>query len=562
MAEPPRKPVPPSPDSSGGLEEVERALSVLGGRHPEAVRAEREAAEARERRARLLAAESTDAARATKRRWMMIAVGVVLLGIGGAAVFGWRSRRADRDRAFATKAAPLLQAGFALLDDRRGSRIVIDAEGPGCFAVVADPSSAGSIEVTRGANVSTANGDAILCTCDAESVSVASASDLRVYRADGSDVGGMLALASNVGAGRTTIPGSEACDVSMLQDWASKGRAPAGTVGALLPASLETLGFVAQKGRLPGYPFVAIDAVADRCVVAVAGAGATLALVTNDASAPPPSPAFALCDAKGSGAMLRVTGEASVTVASVSAKRIGGVLGFREALAAAGISAPVWVRDDDRSFFAEETLRASLVPDPKSLANASLTPSAAPDARVVLVTTKDAVMYVPEGPADASFLCSPTMAPSALETLCVESKAHAWHLARPDAVGALAYGPLPYWMAGLADAPPSAALAAELALLHLARRLAARGFDPAIVEGVRENADGVDVLGRSGEDAVVVVGVFPASPWVHPYDGWELDREPKVFSLKGGDHLELEAKPRITVPPEKRRTVVFRHAAK
>jgi hypothetical protein len=206
-----------------------------------------------------------------------------------------------------------------------------------------------------------------------------------------------------------------------------------------------------------------------------------------------------------------------------------------------------------------------LVPDPKSVASGALLAAQAPDARVVALSVKGGRMYVPDGDADAAFHCEPTMRPEASETICIQTKVQSWHLPSPDTVGAIAYGPLPFWMSGHGSVKSAEVLAPQLDLLSLARRLSARGFEPTIIEGITEKANGVEILGRSSEDAVVAVGVWPAPPWVYAYtDGppWNLEDEPHVVPLRGGDKVLLEAKTPPGVAPAQRRTVVFRHAVK
>lgn len=569
MADPPKK--PPSPDESGGLEEVERALSVLGGRHPEAVRAQREAEQAKARKEEERLRDAAAAARGGRLRVAIGAVGVVVLGIAVGVGLHLRARARAHDDAFRQKEARFVAVGFVELESLADQRsLSIDGAESTCYALVTAPEAGDvDVDVTRGPTPTRAHGDAIFCTCGGETILATSSADLRVLRAPATDVGGSLALTHAFADRRTVVPGSEACDVDQLTQWARGAHAPKGPDTALPNgAGLSERGFVPGSGLASPYPFVIVAAVPDRCVVAVADEGATLSIASDAKDRLPPSRAIALCDAKGAGAILRREGKGDVRVAGVTGKRVGGLLGFREALADAGIAAPVWVEDDDLAYFAEESLGASLVPEPKSVAGAALLSTAAADARVVLVTAKDGSMYVAEGPPEATFLCAPTMSAAWPESLCVQTKAHSWHLPRPDAVGAVAYGVLPFWMSGIASVGAERAgeaLAPQLALLRLARRLSARGFDPTIVEGITEKPDGVDVLGRSGEDAVVVVGVWPSPPWVHGYaegGSFPLDGDPHVLPLRGGEHVTLVAKPTPPVAPAVRRTVVFRHATK
>ncbi len=146
----------------------------------------------------------------------------------------------------------------------------------------------------------------------------------------------------------------------------------------------------------------------------------------------------------------------------------------------------------------------------------------------------------------------------------MQARALAWHAPPPtgdkSAVCAAAYGVLPYWMSAIADAHD--AVDTELSLVTLARKLAARGFSPSVIEGVTEKPDSVEILGRSDDDAIVAVGLWPAPPFAHPYtDGaeWTLEGEPHVITVKRGERVSLPVNaPNVALA--KRRTVVFRHS--
>src|SRR5207244_2824359 len=77
------------------------------------------------------------------------------------------------------------------------------------------------------------------------------------------------------------------------------------------------------------------------------------------------------------------------------------------------------------------------------------------------------------------------------------------------------------------------ALKAGITLTSLARRLKHEGFEPTTIEALTELANGVDVLGRTGEDAIVAVGVMAAPPYVVPYAensaAWSLESEPPLL---------------------------------
>ena len=109
--------------------------------------------------------------------------------------------------------------------------------------------------------------------------------------------------------------------------------------------------------------------------------------------------------------------------------------------------------------------------------------------------------------------------------------------------------------------PDAAACISEL--LALTRRLTRDGFEPTVLEGVTELPDGIRVVGRAGEDAIVAVGLAPKSPWAIPYtDGvpWDLGDAPRIVALQPGLAVKLGSSPPPSAPLDKRRTVVFRHA--
>lgn len=569
MAGPPRPPKP-GPSSPQGLEEVERALSVLGGRHPEAVRAERESQEASRKRREEVEAEV--ARQVTRSKARNVALGVLaLLALGVVAlVLLWRSKVEQRNRAFVDLEKDFAAVGFKEVEGAEGASLTFDTDDGACYAFVAGPeASAAPITVERGAQKTIATGGAVLCACAVESLAVSSPVPLRVLRAPAESLGGLRALAFAL-PGPTRVPGSDACDAEQLTAWIRAGKPPKGAPrDALLVAHplLRELGFEALAGTAAPFPFAVLAPRADRCYLAMAEKeGATLALAPAGGTAVVEGKrALGVCDAKGEPWLVRRSGEGEIDVVSVDARRAGGLLGFREILQSANIEATLWIRDDQHAFFAEETLRASVVPEPKSVVSAALLAAQAPAARIVAMSVKGGHMYVADGDASVAFQCEPTLRPESPETICIQTKAQSWHLPTPDTVGAIAYGALPFWMSGHDSVKSAEVLAPELDLLSLARRLSARGFEPTIIEGITEKPTGVEILGRSGEDAVVAVGVWPAPPWVYAYtDGppWNLEDEPHVVTLHGGDRVQLVAKTLPAVALAQRRTVVFRHAVK
>lgn len=108
-------PPKPPPLPKVGLTEVERAISVLEGRHPEHEKIRRQTREAVERRARELAVELAENAR-TRRRRAMVAVASTA-AVAAAVVITWRlaQRTKSLDSAIAATEAPWLALGFSRL---------------------------------------------------------------------------------------------------------------------------------------------------------------------------------------------------------------------------------------------------------------------------------------------------------------------------------------------------------------------------------------------------------------------------------------------------------------
>ena len=168
--------------------------------------------------------------------------------------------------------------------------------------------------------------------------------------------------------------------------------------------------------------------------------------------------------------------------------------------------------------------------------------------------------------SEADFRCAPALGET--DALCVQLRALTWRAPPPGVVCGAAYGPLPFWMSALADLHDAATVDAELALVGFARKMSQRGFSPSVIEGVTEREGSVEIVGRSGDDAIVAVGLWPVAPYIHPWSDdvpWTLDDEPRVIPLAQGTGARVSLPvPRImnaaSVPVEKRRTVVFRHA--
>ena len=185
--------------------------------------------------------------------------------------------------------------------------------------------------------------------------------------------------------------------------------------------------------------------------------------------------------------------------------------------------------------------------------------------RVVGVTLAPGAAIAPDPPSTA-FACDPPLAPATgiRESICAQvAPVSWWH--RGDAKAGGARATLPPWLSTLDSHHEPDAVARIPEMLTLARHLAREGFEPTLLEGVTELAEGVRVIGRGGEDAVVAIGLNPGPPWTLPYFAagtapWDLGDAPRVVPLEPGKSVTLVASPPSSASLEKRRTVVFRHA--
>ena len=253
-----------------------------------------------------------------------------------------------------------------------------------------------------------------------------------------------------------------------------------------------------------------------------------------------------------------------MTLLAFRADTIGGLLGVREVAKRAGITLGVaGLPAIDHAWNAKAILVASAVPEP--LLTTASTPDIPPDldARVVAVSfaTKNAI--VADLPGGTFSYCNPSLEDRAGEALCVFSGAQTWRTMGADAVGAVARAKLPFWLFGLGGVNDPVAMKLATQLATLARRLKQDGFEPTTADAITETPHGVEILGRSNEDAIVAVGLMASAPFVFPYaDGpaWTLDGQPRIIQLEPTRTLALPASVRPLPSKDKRRTVVFRHA--
>ncbi|HEY1954747.1 MAG TPA: hypothetical protein VGH28_04030 [Polyangiaceae bacterium] len=544
------------------LEEVERALSVLGGRHPDAVRAQREAAEAAAKRRRehevIAAAERK---RAMRRRAL---VAIAIVAVGAAAFAGYRAHQ--KRTAIAAEVEPLVARyvarGFEALPRSSWApenRVEVTTVPGDCYAFVA--ARGASMRIERPIGSAGAKGEALVCTCATENVVVTTdAAPVRALHVAGASFGGSRALAYHFAdSAPTVVAGDDACAEDSLAAYARDARYPKQEPdGAWLAAhaSLASSSFTTLASAPPRLPYLFVPAAASTCFLVDGG---DLSLWTLDGGVQKPlvhQKTIAWCVAKPATFIVeRGSAAGTLSVVAASSPRIGGMIGLRELASRAGLSPATWLRDDEHGALAADVLRASVVPDPTAVGSQTI--AASKDVRVLAFSSAVDDTF---SSTEADFRCDPPLL--AHDAVCVQARPLTWHEPPGGVVCGAAYGPLPYWMSVLADVRDASVVDAELALVGFARRMSARGFSPTIIEGVTEHEDSVEILGRSGDDAVVAVGVWPTAPYVHPYGDppWALDGEPTVVRLAGGVRVTLRLRDRAAVPLASRRTVVFRHS--
>lgn len=574
---PPKPPKPPPPT---GLHEVERALSVLGGRHPEHERIKRETAAAAEKRRVAIEAELAESARRRRRRAVVVTVNLIALGAAG--FVGWRLfARSSRLRdALASAEAPFLARGMEELSSNiltGRSTLETDVPAASCFVAV---TTAGTLRVQLGATTTSAPRSVGWCGCANGRVTVDatgaddSTAGIAILRVDDKTFGGALA--------RTWVPvrpdawadvGAE-CAEDALDGWLAGKHftAPPLTeheLDAVAGAStLRASGLRVVTKLADGAPFGLVEGGAAECHIAL-GARDELTLRMSGGARPierAPGVLAWCASLPETVTLWRTSGAAPVVVLSAPAARLGGLLGARECLHDAGDDlAPTagYVKPDDLGWEATTILTASALGE---IVTAALpTEAGARDARVTsLVYARGA--KVTWDPSLAVATCDPPLETGAAlgEAVCaLSAPACPWRANDVAAVSARA--PLPLWMSTLAKRTEPDAIAHIPELLTLTRRMTREGFVPTVLEGVTELPEGVRIVGRAAEDAVVAVGVAPRAPWVYPYTDqipWDLGDAPREIPLEPGKAVLLHATPPPAVPVDKRRTVVFRRSTR
>jgi hypothetical protein len=594
-------PKPKSKESPEGLAEVERALSVLQGRHPETERLRREDEERRrERKAKEDAVTSVESRRVRSRR-VRIGAGVsaaLLVAIVVTVIFrNELARRSVLERA----TDPYRAMGFVVVESAsRAPPVEIAADVPaGCLIATSTGSS--RLKLVHPGDSVEGPAPLITCLCDQGHVTVTSDAKTEegfaLLRADANAVGGSQAFAFLPFKPGATGRGDQACSERSLDAWLDARRGAQGTTRPGDPtklgpvaavdgatsdawlarepsrAKLRDQGFVVTAMMRPNAPFTAVDVPANTCLI----------VVSENASDKPSirlrGGALAVGPAAGVGwctsaeaivvAQRERTGSSGgeIAVLTVPTSRVGGLFGLREVAARSGLSiGATSVAANDFGWTAKSLLVASAIPE--HLVSVANTPDLGTDsaggaeteARIVALAVDKPHMIAADTPADVFSFCEPAL-DTATETVCVFSGAQKWRVQGSEALGGIARSKLPFWLFALQGLSEPLVLKLETQLLALARRLRRDGFEPTTIEAVTELDKGAEVLGRANEDAMVALALAPTPPWVMPYtDGpaWTIDEEPRIVPIRPLERVVVMSTTKTLPPKATRRTVVFR----
>jgi hypothetical protein len=555
---------------------VERALSILHGRHPDAARAEREtqaALETKRAGAEALARRAREDEKRTRILFVSGGVGLAtLVAVAWSAYSRGTARGSSVEAAFAPAVAAYAALGFSRVEQSRFARETIEfsVDEESCLVALASRSPGdGSMRVERPSGTLEGEDSIAWCTCGAERATVrlravAAGGGLAVLRIAARGVGGGYGLYFSRPRANVVAPPQE-CTNESLDAWIDKGLYPLGPDdGAVAEPTRDKLarsGFRGVASALPALPFAVAPGVADACTIAWSTGPEDVLSVRLSGGNRPIAGAKGLvgiCSDSARTATVWREGTGEVVVEQVSAARVGGIHGLREATLRLGLPPlTVWVATDDLEWDASASLRASGVPPPEiAVSGDGHTPT---HARLLGLSLSGAMVRT-DGQTDA-FACEPPLGRDSRDAICVQSSALAWYVVGSVGKAGIAEAPLPFWMRAFATVTDPAAFAVQLSMLKLGRRLMTEGFEATTLAGVTETIDGALVTGRAGDDSIVAVLLTREAPWVSPCsngDPWALGEEPIVVSLRPGAQAKLVCgSPRGD--SRDRRTVVFRH---
>jgi hypothetical protein len=570
--------LPPPSTPHVGLEEVERALSTLQGRHPEHLRIQRETQELAERQQLLRERNRAASIRRAIRRGIIALVNLAVLGVLG--FIGWKlfQRTQGVQAALKPLERPWISSGFAEVASNilsAGPTLKVDVPATSCF--VALSTSSGPLSVKLGPGGAHGSQTVRFCSCDGGLVSLevpdaGGPVGLALMRIDARAFGGVLAQSNPAFPESAWIDGGRACGDVVLDGWITERQYPRASVDdSWIEASsdrapLKRADFHVVSSVEPGRPLGVVAAAAGNCVLAISSGNEEMSLRATGGTwlLQHARGAMAWCDSAAATTTVWRDGKSRVLMLEGPATA-GGLLGVREIAEAARVHvepSATWLKDADLTWDAGLLLRASKL----TVARQEAIPAepGAPVAGIVAVATAAGTLVMQE-PADVLMACDPKLdaASGQREAVCAHTTPVAWWR-KNDLPASWAYAPLPVWMALLQSRHEPDALARIPELVTLARRLGRENYEPTILEGVTELAGGVRIMGRAHEDAVVAVGLGPAPPWVFPYTDkvpWDLGDAPRSVPLAPGKTVTLRTYPPQTAPEESRRTIVFRHTA-
>jgi hypothetical protein len=576
------KPAEPAEEKSPvePLAEVERALSILHGRHPEAVRAERETQAALLQKKTASEVVATRIAHQERRAWVLrIAAGTAALLLAVAAWWAYSSR-ASRAAAVEASLAPALERlatlGFSRVPASTFATRALDlsVDEPTCFVALASRSPGdGALRVERPSGTVLGSDSIAWCTCGAERMTARLDADespggLAVMRAPAPDVGGDYGL-SFMNPRATVLAPADECSSASLDAWIDKGRAPVTPEWAALADArrkgLHDDGFTPVGSARSSLPLAIVPGEKEACILAWSAASEdalSLRLSGGERPLADVHGVIGVCSQGPTSATVWRKGLGDVVVVRASAARVGGIHGLREAASRVGLG-PIttWVPVSDLGWDAASTLRASGVPSPEI--TVSTDGSAVTQARLLSLSMTGAMV---RADAPDAWACEPALTRDSTDAVCVQSRALGWHVVGAVGKAGIAESAFPFWMSTFTGVTDPAAFRVELSLLELGRRLVAGGFEATTLEGVTETRDGALVTGRSGDDAIVAISLTRDAPWAAPCaeggDGGAPSEDLRgvlPIRLAPGETSKLTCGGRGSEARD-RKTVVFRHA--
>jgi hypothetical protein len=483
------------------------------------------------------------------------------------------------DTDIAALAAPYLGRGFVVLPTSffEQDRLTVSIDRPSCLLALAARGSKGDVVVERpGVAAVSGPGSVAWCTCGPEEDNITSKSGggsggVRVLRAEAGDVGGDYGLFFLEPRPSASAPLGR-CAGATLDSFIRDGKgklpeveqAPLGPLGTKLASN----GFVMAATAPSARPFALVAGAKDSCWIGwSADSRDTLTLRTTNGDAPLSAiiGPVGVCTEQDANLTLWRDGKGALYVERVPAGRIGGTHGLREAADRVGVGPlATWVSPSDLAWNAAATLRADRISAPEI--EVSTDGRAVGQARVVALSMVGATV-TPSAQSGLAFACEPALAQGVTDAFCTQGTGLSWDVAAAGAAGTgagVAAAALPFWMQTFESAIDPAVLRMELVVAKMGRRLVAEGFEPTILGGLTEQGEGLVVLGRPGDDAIVAADLVREPPWAvactEPGEApWGLAEEPRRVPLAAGAKVKLTCPRGPGASRADGHAVVFRH---